>query len=89
MAGVYVLLALGPVLRVNGVTFPSLPMPYRLIEDLFLVRLLRKPDRFNILLSIPVGMLAGYGAVVLIGRRRPWQKWVCVSLLLTLILRDI
>ena len=81
MAGVYVLLALGPVLRVNGVTFPSLPMPYRLIEDLFLVRLLRKPDRFNILLSIPVGMLAGYGAVVLNGRRRPWQKWVLTILL--------
>ncbi len=57
----YFVLALGPELAINGRSFPSVPMPYRLIEDLFFMRLIRRPDRLNIFLSLPLAMLAGWG----------------------------
>jgi hypothetical protein len=61
MALTMVLLALGPVLRVNGQLYPAVPMPYRLAARLQVIRLLRLPDRFNLFLALPVAMLAGYG----------------------------
>jgi hypothetical protein len=63
LALVFFLLALGPVLRVNGMRFQWIPMPYRLVEDIFFVRALRKPDRFNLVLGLPIGVLAGWGIV--------------------------
>jgi len=65
---VYVLLALGPVLRVNGQLYPGVPMLYRLFDDLVLVRALRNPDRFNALLGLPVAMLGATGLRALVGR---------------------
>jgi hypothetical protein len=61
------LLALGPQLRVNGQLYPDVPMPYRLVEDVF--RILRKPDRFNVVLGLPMAMLASFGVVTLFQRR--------------------
>lgn len=83
MAVVCVALALGPQLRVNGQLYPQAPMPYRLVGDLFFVRILRKPDRFNIFLGLPVGMLVSLGIAALLrpelveGLRRylPPQGW--------------
>jgi hypothetical protein len=57
----YVVLALGPELAINGRAFPSIPMPYRLVDDFFLLRMIRRPDRLNIFLSLPLAMLAGLG----------------------------
>jgi hypothetical protein len=62
------LLALGPQLRVNGQLYPDVPMPYRLVEGLF--RILRKPDRFNVVLGLPMAMLAAFGVQTLLQRRR-------------------
>ena len=75
MAVVYVALALGPQLRVNGQLYPQAPMPYRLVGDLFFVRILRKPDRFNIFLGLPVGMLVSLGMAALLRRHLPPQGW--------------
>ena len=52
---------IGPELAINGRAFPAVPMPYRLVEDLFFLRLIRRPDRLNIFLSLPLAMLAGWG----------------------------
>ena len=41
-------------------------MPYRLIEDLFIVRLIRDPQRFNIFLALPISMLAAIGVGALL-----------------------
>ncbi len=62
------LLALGPQLRVNGQLYPDVPMPYRMVEGVF--RILRKPDRFNVVLGLPVAMLASFGAQALLQRRQ-------------------
>ncbi|GJM40394.1 MAG: hypothetical protein DHS20C20_06760 [Ardenticatenaceae bacterium] len=61
-AVLYILIALGPILRVNGTFYPDFPMPYRLIEDIYFVRILRQPQRFNIILGIPLAILAAQGA---------------------------
>ena len=61
LALLYFLLALGPVLAINGREFAQIPMPYRLVEDWFVLRLLRRPDRLNIFLSLPLAMLAAWG----------------------------
>lgn len=70
--GVLTLVALaltsGPVLRVNGRFYPDIPMPYRLVGWSLPMRLMRNPHRFNVLLALPVAVLAGYGVSVLEGR---------------------
>jgi hypothetical protein len=60
----FILFALGPGLTINGRELP-VPMPYALVADSFIVKLVRNPDRFNVLLSIPVAMLAAFGISVL------------------------
>lgn len=76
------LLALGPQLRVNGQLYSDVPMPYRLVEGLF--RILRKPDRFNAIVGLPMAMLAAFGAQALLQHRRAvalpacWlSPWAC------------
>lgn len=64
MGVVYLLLALGPELYVNGV--PTIPLPYRWIQNGFLFQMIRFPDRFNVVLSLPVALLAGFGAAGLL-----------------------
>lgn len=61
MALVLFLLALGSVLRLNGRLYPAVPMPYRLADWVYVVRLLRAPDRFNMFLALPVSVLAAHG----------------------------
>lgn len=63
LALVVVFLALGPVLRINGKLLEGVPTPYRLIGTSVFVRALRKPDRFNILLGLPVAVLVAWGVV--------------------------
>jgi hypothetical protein len=69
----FFLLALGPVLQVNGqqIDLPF-PMPYRLVEGLPILSISRSPDRFDMPLTLCLGVLAGYGTSVLLARR--WQR---------------
>jgi hypothetical protein len=76
VALIYVLLALGPQLRINGRLYPQIPMPYRLIDDLFIVRALRKPDRLNIFLGLPMGILASLGVAALMRRPKRSPRFV-------------
>lgn len=85
LAAFYGLMALGPILRFNGRLYPGVPMPYRLIGWTPFVRLLKQPDRFNLVLGLPVGVLVGYGLGWLhqrwdarLGQRWAWAVWaVC------------
>jgi hypothetical protein len=60
-----VLLALGPVLRFNGRLYPGIPMPYHLLGWLPPIRALRNSDRYNVVLSLPLAVLVGYGVFYL------------------------
>jgi hypothetical protein len=60
----YGILALGPYLYINGHP-TSIPLPYVLIEEWLLVQAIRFPERLNVMLSIPMAILAGLGVTVL------------------------
>jgi hypothetical protein len=78
------LLALGPVLRFNGKRYPAVPMPYRLVGWMAPFEWMRTPRRFNLLLDLPVAILAGYGTTVLhdwLSPRRPVLLWGGLSAL--------
>jgi hypothetical protein len=64
-------LALGPTLRVNGQS-TGVPLPYRLLANLPIIRLSRQPDRFDVLITLALAMMVAYGARALleIGRGR-------------------
>jgi hypothetical protein len=71
----FFLLALGPVLQINGQQVKwlfapefRLAMPYNLIEGLPVLNISRSPDRFDMPLTLCLGVLAGYGVNVLLSR---------------------
>ncbi|MCB8936897.1 MAG: glycosyltransferase family 39 protein [Ardenticatenaceae bacterium] len=78
---VYLLFALGPTLFIAG--SPTIPLPYRLIESSFLVQTIRFPDRFNVLLGIPLSVLAGLGIVAVRQRPFPKRHFTITTLLIT------
>ena len=85
-AVMYVALALGPQLRVAGQLYPRVPMPYRLIRNLFFVRALRVPNRFNLMLGLPMAMLVAHGLETLTRRRSRLMSILVTAVVCGLIL---
>lgn len=69
---VWLLLAAGSVLRVNGRVYPTVPLLYRIVENLFPLSAIRAPDRFNLLVVFSLAVLSGLGAIWL-GRKCRWM----------------
>ena len=61
-------MALGPFLRVNGVAYENIKLPYALIGDTFPLNTLRSPDRYNLLLPLALAMLVAFGAKDVLNR---------------------
>jgi hypothetical protein len=78
----WVLLAAGNALRVNGVLYTTIQLPYKWIENVFPISTIRSPDRFNLLTTLSLAALAGYGATW-IARRRRWLLLPIGLMLLT------
>jgi hypothetical protein len=68
MALFLAVMAMGSILRVGGELYPQIPLPYRLIEEFDPVRLIRRTDRFNIILSIPISILVSLAIFVMRSR---------------------
>jgi hypothetical protein len=61
-------------------------LPYRLVDDFFIIKIIRSPDRLNVLLSIPMAMLVALGVKALLGRV-PSRQWAAAALaILTLVI---
>jgi hypothetical protein len=92
MALILVALALGPVLRLNGQLYVKLPMLYRMLEPLFIFRLIRVPERYNMVLALPMAMMAAYGAAELLthlrhrNKARSWHPVAATAALSLLVL---
>jgi hypothetical protein len=69
VAIIYIVLAMGPRLNLNG-QIHGPPMPYSWIDDIFFIRFVRRPNRYNVILSLPVAILAAYGILYLQQRLR-------------------
>lgn len=90
MTLLYILLALGSQLAVNGNIYLAW-LPYSFLEETVIGDFIRRPHRFNIILGLPVGVLVGWGTVSLIekipARLRTKQAWgITVVLLISLLL---
>lgn len=73
----YFVLALGDTLYINGNGVATLP--YNLVEDWFIFKIVRFPDRFNIILGIPVAILAGLGVTAVLRQPRLRNKSTIVA----------
>jgi hypothetical protein len=62
------ILALGAQLRFHGVTYPDVSLPFALLQNIFPFSFLRSPDRFNIIVSLPLAILAAYGLAAILQR---------------------
>jgi hypothetical protein len=62
---VCILLALGPQLRLNGTTYSNIVLPFTLLQNIFPFSFLRSPDRFNLVVSLPLAVSAAYGMAAL------------------------
>jgi hypothetical protein len=82
-AGLFVL-ALGPDVQVAG-RHLDVRLPYAWVQDWSVVRVVRHPNRFNIMLGLPLAVLAGYGAAWWLPRRRRPIVWTLGLILLVLI----
>ncbi len=78
----WTLLSAGSALRVNGVLYATLRLPYAWIGAMFPLSTLRSPDRINLLGVFSLAALAGYGAAW-VARRRIWLLAPIGLLLLT------
>ncbi len=63
-----VLLALGSMLQINGREL--VPLPYKLLTYTPIGAAVRNPERFNIIVTLPVSVLVGIGVSDLLGRLR-------------------
>jgi hypothetical protein len=63
-------LALGPELQVNGCTVSGLYLPYALIRPTIVGDFIRHPNRFNIVLPLPISVLAAMGVQTILERWR-------------------
>ena len=64
----FFVLALGPVLRVNGEVYPAIKLPYGWATGLFSAIGLNWPKRFNLALMTSVSALVGIACAQLFGR---------------------
>jgi hypothetical protein len=69
-AGVFALLALGPVLKINGrsdllPTGGQIPLPYALLHRLPFVNLSRSVSRFDVIVMLCLGIAAAFGVAAL------------------------
>jgi hypothetical protein len=83
LGGGLFVLSLGPSLLVAGRDL-GLTLPYAWVQELSVVEIIRHPNRFCVPLSLPVALLAGYGAAWLLGRVRRPRVWLLAGMLLVL-----
>jgi hypothetical protein len=84
---VFAVLALGSVLYVNGRAWPGIPLPYSLLKPSIFGQFIRHPNRFNIVLALPISVLVALGWQAVLerwGSRRRWARWatLCLNLLI-------
>jgi hypothetical protein len=62
VAIVFSLLSLGSVLEINGRSFSFVPTPYRLLDVTLLGKIIRRPDRLNIIVGLAIAATSAIGA---------------------------
>lgn len=93
LALIIILFALGPELSIHKQLYVSGRLPYALLlENNILGEFIRRPHRLNVILSIPVGILAGWGTAVLLAwpplQQRTWAQIGVVTLIVLALITE-
>jgi hypothetical protein len=83
MVVLFMMLALGPILRINRQSYPDVWMPYRALYNIPIIKVMRQLERFNMGLVLPWAMLAGYGAANVLARLRAGRAQIILAAVLT------
>ena len=81
-------IALGPVLKVGGVQFAGVKLPYAYLSELPFYEWLRIPGRMDMMIKLALGMLAALGARELLRRQRPTRQILSVAVLSGVIIAE-
>jgi hypothetical protein len=74
---VFAVLALGTTLGVNGVAYPGVPLPFRLLVTWFpVLKIIRQANRFSIMISVSLAALVGLACADLFRRLQELRPWV-------------
>ncbi|HTP07126.1 MAG TPA: 6-pyruvoyl-tetrahydropterin synthase-related protein [Anaerolineae bacterium] len=79
------ILALGAQLLFDGVTYP-VPLPFALLQNIFPFSFLRSPDRFNIIVSLPLAMLVAFGLASILQRFASSAARITIAALASLVI---
>jgi hypothetical protein len=85
---IFWLLALGPFPRINGEPYPGVPLPYRLVGWNVVVRSLRNPERFNIIVGLCLALAAGVSAAELLQRLPKRRVSLIVAAMCALVMME-
>ena len=80
-----IILALGPQLRFGGVMYP-IALPFTLLQNIFPFSFLRSPDRFNLIVSLPLAILAAYGLAAILQRLSSSTARFAITVLASLVI---
>ena len=80
------LMALGPFLKFSGQVYRNIPLPYYALSRLYVFQLLKMPDRYNVMLSLPVAVMTGYAVADLLARLRDKSRLGVFAALSALVL---
>jgi hypothetical protein len=69
-AVVFVLFSMGPYLQIFSKAYPSIPLPYRLLQYLPILKIVRLPVRFMVIAMLCCSVVAGYACGDLFRRIR-------------------
>jgi hypothetical protein len=85
---VLMILAMGPVVTIGQAAYEWIFTPYRLIEETLFNQFIRKPWRYDVLLNLPLAMLAAIGIAALRPRGRHLLSVVLVAGVAAVILAE-
>ncbi len=54
---VFLILSLGPILHINGVSYDSIPLPYSIIKHIPIISIARVPSRWDVLMFMSTDLL--------------------------------
>ncbi len=83
---IFVLLTLGPDLRVNGSAIPAPFLPFNLLLEIPFIKGNRYPSRWSVMVTLALAILVGYGMAYLSqklkGKSQKWVPLIAFSFLL-------
>ncbi len=83
---IFIILALGPVLHVNGKLLEEIKLPYSIIMNVPIISLARVPKRWDVLVTLSFAVLVGYGINYLLEEKFNKKSYKFKKIMITIFL---